>query len=159
MKNASRLGDVVDSWLRASRAARAALVEAELDRAVRDTFPASDPIPPGSFVEQQAAMDEIVCTLEDGRLTLAYIEPGIAPADADARLDVELPDGQRACVYLIDRMREGERVPAPQRSSETELVDRPRALPADSDSAMGAWSGQERRSRERRGADRRTGAH
>ncbi len=128
-----KLAQIVWQWLRNARESQAAILEAELDRAVRDTFPASDPIAQNAVSERQGGLDEIDCIIADGSLTMQLHATSLASAEGDERspaayiLEGQSPDGDRLKIYVYTRHAASTTVSAPTRSSETDAVDRPGA--------------------------------
>jgi hypothetical protein len=127
-----QLAQVVWQWLRSARQMQGAILEAELDRAVRDTFPASDPIAQTGVGERQDGLDEIDCVIADGCLTLRLHASSLAAAEEAGNdpppaysFDGLSPDGDRIKVYVYTGSMATPEMPAPGRSSETDTVDRP----------------------------------
>lgn len=86
-------------WIRATRASDAARAERELDQAVADTFPASDPVPTASAADRQPSVHEVECLLDCGSLTFIYGGGSERRAmmqgagDAVTTLEGKAPDG------------------------------------------------------------------
>lgn len=109
------LSRLVWHWLRATRASDAARREREIDQAVADTFPASDPVPAVTAADATPEAHEVDCLLDCGRLTFVHGndserramlagagEPvmtieGQAPDGQTMRIRVRLPADADAC--------------------------------------------------------------
>ncbi len=164
------LEEVVNRWLAAALSGESERREAMLDRAVRDTFPASDPIAPEASGDRSERLVALECHLARERLTLIARMVGegstvtrVGP-EPDQEFETDGPAGMRLQVSVFDGSAHEPPLPAPRRSSETDVVDRPGSDDAAS-SAGGAgsedvagnidWPAIERRLGERRRAARR----
>ena len=94
-----KLAGVVLRWVRAFREAETARLQAMVDRASYDSFPASDPVAPAASAESDDAPQQIECVINGDCLTLRCLPRGAmassqsATHDADLSFDGELPDG------------------------------------------------------------------
>ena len=94
-----KLAAVVLRWVRAYREAEAARLQAMVDRASYDSFPASDPVAPAASVESDEAPQQIECVINGDCLTLRCLPRGATATshpstrDADLSFDGEMPDG------------------------------------------------------------------
>lgn len=71
---------LVRHWLRVSREANAARIDASIDRASFESFPASDPVAPAVATgELEPAVEAIDCTLSPGELRFRLAPHGDAP--------------------------------------------------------------------------------
>ncbi len=159
----AQLCAVLTRWLEATSAQERERREAQLDRAVRDTYPASDPIAAQTGQGARDTLLEVDCHLAEGRLTmLARLVSGTGSAsriepDPSDSFEADGPGGMRMRVKVFDNSSAPEPVPAPRRSSETDVVDRPGASD-ETGAASGSsvdWPAVERRLAERRAHDRR----
>lgn len=154
---------LVRHWLRVSREANAARIDASIDRASFESFPASDPVAPAVATgEHEPSLAAVDCTLTPGELVFRLGPRGDSPdalrpppaftiegdTDGDGRL--------RLCVW-VDDVAARDTVPAAlelepvhasirarqhERRSGVERRSEPRTMPA----------GFDRRVAERRGA-------
>jgi hypothetical protein len=100
-----RLGQLVLDWLSRMQEAERAYVEAELDRASFESFPASDPMSPATAAHRQTTL-KVDCVIDDDRIAFTRaLRTDDAASPAAGRpvletLDVEGPDGTHIEITL-----------------------------------------------------------
>lgn len=79
MELEKQLLKLVSNWIRSVREAEDTRVEADIDHAVFETFPASDPISPAAASDERASrVEEIDCVIDGATLTLSAAAHGDA---------------------------------------------------------------------------------
>lgn len=102
-----KLAGVVLRWVRAYREAETARLQAMVDRASYDSFPASDPVAPAASAESNDAPQEIECVINGACLTLRCLPRGATASkqtpvgDGDLSFDGQLPDGGMLHVRVL----------------------------------------------------------
>lgn len=102
-----KLAGIVLRWVRAFREAETARLQAAVDRASYDSFPASDPVAPAASVESDNAPQEIECVINGDCLTLRCLPRGATASnrasagDGDLSFDGQLPDGGMLHVRVV----------------------------------------------------------
>ena len=72
---------LVWEWLAAARELQEQSVQAELDEAVEESFPASDPIAPHATKKRAVQIKQVNCTMSKGRLVLRWASEGLAKSE------------------------------------------------------------------------------
>ena len=93
-----KLAGVILRWVHEYREAETARLQAIVDRASYDSFPASDPVAPATSVESDDAPQELECVIDGDRITLRCLPrgartPQTVTGNADLDFNGELPGG------------------------------------------------------------------
>ena len=94
---------IVLDWLARMQLAEREYVEAELDRASFESFPASDPVAPATDMQRRTRL-HIDCMLSEDRLSFARArrsDDNDSPAASGERvetLEIEMPEGLRVVI-------------------------------------------------------------
>ena len=108
---------LVSNWIRSVREAEDSRMEADIDHAVFETFPASDPISPAAASDERVARVEAIdCVIDGSTLTLSPAAQGDAVHGGRPHayvIEGDLPEGGRLNLRVwVEATPQEEAVPA-----------------------------------------------